>query len=65
MGGPGPPAHWKNRGEPGFLPPGSDTYEFLTPHQLVRSQYRGIVWAKEEGSWRDLEICVSPKVLGG
>ena len=47
-------------------PPGFDAYEFLkTPsHRLVRSQYCGIVWAKEEGSWRDLEICVSPKVEG-
>ena len=33
-------------------------------HRLIRSQYRGIVWAKEEGSWRDLEIYVSPKVEG-
>ena len=52
---------------PDFLP-GSNAYEFLkTPsHRLVRSQYRGIVWAKEEGSWRDLDICVSPKVeVGG
>ena len=47
-------------------PPGSDVYEFLkTPHRLVRGQYRGIVWAKEEGSWRNLEICMSPKVGGG
>ena len=24
-----------------------------------------MVWAKEEGSWRDLEICVRPKSGGG
>ena len=48
-------------------PPGPDAYELLkTPsHRLVRSQYCGIVWVKEEGSWRDLEICASPKVGGG
>ena len=28
-------------------------------------QYRGIVWVKEEGPLRDLEICVRPKVGGG
>ena len=48
------------------LPPGPDAYElFKTPHRLVRSKYCGIVWVKEEGSWRDLEICVSPRVGGG
>ena len=47
-------------------PPGPDAYELLkTPsHRLVRSQYCDIVWVKEEGSWRDLEICASPKVGG-
>ena len=46
-------------------PPGSDVYEFLkTPHRLVRGQYHGIVWAKDEESWRNLEICISPKVGG-
>ena len=61
-GGAGSPAPWG----PGPLPPwGPDTYELLkTPHRLVRSQYCGIVWVKEEGSWRDLEICASPKVEG-
>ena len=44
-----------------------DAYELIkTPsHRLVRSQYCGIVWVKEKGSWRDLEICASPKVCGG
>ena len=47
-------------------PPGPDAYELLkTPsHRLVRSQYCGIVWVKEEGSWWDLEICASPKAGG-
>ena len=46
--------------------PGPDAYELLkTPsHRLVRSQYCGIVWVKEEVSWRDLEICASPKPGG-
>ena len=48
------------------LPPGPDAYELLkTPHRLVRSQSCGIVWVKEEGSWRELEMCASPKVGGG
>ena len=64
MGRGGSPSPLEKQGEPGS--PGSDAYEFLkTPHRLVRSQYRGTVWAKEEGSWRDLEICVSPKVGEG
>ena len=47
-------------------PSGPDAYERLkTPHRLVRSQYCGIVWVKEEESWRDLEICATPKVGGG
>ena len=50
-------------------PPGPDAYVYellKTPsHRLVRSQYCGIVWVKEEGSWRDLEICASPKVGKG
>ena len=46
-------------------PSGPDAYERLkTPHRLVRSQYCGIVWVKEEESWRDLEICATPKVGG-
>ena len=57
--------HWGG----GWVPrlPGPDAYELLkTPsHRLVRSQYCGIVSVKEEGPWRDLEICVSPKVGGG
>ena len=55
-GGAGSPAH-----------SGPDAYELLkTPsHRLVRSQYCGIVWVKEEGSWRDFEICARPKVGGG
>ena len=54
-------------GEGGWVPPpGPDAYELLkTPHRLVRSQYCGIVWVKEEGPWRDLEICASPTVGGG
>ena len=57
--------HWGGAGFP--VPPGSDAYELLkTPsHRLVRSQYCEIVWVKKEGSWRDLEICASPKVGGG
>ena len=32
-------------------PPGPDAYKLLkTPHRLVRSQYCGIVWVKEEES---------------
>ena len=62
-GGPGPPTG--KTGESPGSSPGSDVYEFLkTPHRLVRGQYRGIVWVKEEGSWRNLEICMSPKVGG-
>ena len=51
----------------GPRPPGPDAYELLKApsHRLVRSQYCGIVWVKEEGSWRDLEICAKPKVGGG
>ena len=61
---PPPHTHWRNTGALG--PPGPNAYElFKTPHRLVRSQYCGIVWVKEEGSWRDLEICVSPRVGGG
>ena len=63
-GGPGPPTG--KTGESPGPSPCSDVYEFLkTPHRLVRGQYRGIVWVKEEGSWRNLEICMSPKVGGG
>ena len=53
----------KHLGE-GAGSPGPDAYELLKApsHRLVRSQYCGIVWVKEEGSWRDLEICASPKV---
>ena len=63
------PTHWRNIGGRGGWVPralGPDAYEFLkTPsHRLGRSQYCGIVWVKEEGSWRDLEICASPKVWG-
>ena len=66
--GPPPPPHHTHTGETrggaGF-PPGSDGYELSkTPHRLVRSQYCGIVWVQEEGSWRHLEICASPKVGG-
>ena len=67
-GGFSPPLEKQGRtGSPRSPLPDSDAYEFLkTPsHRLVRGQYRGIVWAKEEGSWRDLETCVSPKVGGG
>ena len=48
---------WEKQGA-GVDPPGSDAYRFLkTPHRPVRSHYdREIVWAKEDGSWRDLEI---------
>ena len=64
-----PPPHThtgETRGGLGPLSPrGPDAYELLkTPHRLVRSQYCGIVCVKEEGSWRDLEICASPKVGG-
>ena len=66
-GPPPPPTHTgetRDRRVP-HLSPGPDAYELLkTPNRLVRSQYCGIVWVKEEGSWRDLEICVSPKVGG-
>ena len=64
-----PPTHTlEKRWGAGFpAPPGPNAYELLkTPsHRLIRSQYCGIVWVKEEGSWRDLEICASPKVGGG
>ena len=62
-----PHTHWINTGGGGWVPrpSGPDAYERLkTPHRLVRSQYCGIVWVKEEESWRDLEICVTPKVGG-
>ena len=60
------PPHTLEKHGGGAGSPGPDAYELLkTPHRLVRSQYCGIVWVKEEGSWRDLEICVSPKVGGG
>ena len=57
----------EKHGGGGWGPRGPDAYELLkTPsYRLVRSQYCGIVWVKEEGSWRDLEICASPKVGGG
>ena len=58
MGGGWVPPHWENRGEPGSPPRFRRTDWF-------RSQYRAIVWAKEEGSWRDLDIYVSSKVAGG
>ena len=65
-----PPKHTHCRNTGGvWVPcprPGPDAYELLkTPyHRLVRSPYCGIVLVKEEGSWRDLEICASPKVEG-
>ena len=65
---PPPHTHWRNTGAGAGSPasPGPDAYELIkTPHRLVRSQYCGIVWVKEEGPWRDLEICASPKVWGG
>ena len=71
-GPPPPPAHTHTEetlgGGGGWVPrpSGPDAYERLkTPHRLVRSQYCGIVWVKEEESWRDLEICATPKVGGG
>ena len=61
-----PPPPLEKQGEAWVPPPGSDVYECLkTPHRLVRGQYRGSMWAKEEGSWWNLEICMSPKVGGG
>ena len=67
--GPSPPhTHTGETLGGGWVPraPGPDTYEIIkTPsHRLVRSQYCGTVWVKEEGSWWDLEICASPKVGG-
>ena len=58
--------HWKNRGIWAPQPLGLQRlWISQTPsHRLVRSQYRGIVCAKEEESWQDLEICVSWKVGG-
>ena len=65
---PPPPPHTLKKHWGGWVPrpSGHDAYERLkTPHRLVRSQYCGIVWVKEEESWRDLEICATPKVGGG
>ena len=58
--------HWGGLGPRPPPPTGPDAYELLkTPcHRLVWGQNCGIVWVKEEGSWRDLEICASPKVGG-
>ena len=61
----------ETRGELGPLPPPPPrvpTPMNFSKHLtdcMVRSQYCGFVWVKEEGSWRDLEICASPKVGGG
>ena len=63
MGGGTHPPHWRNTEGAGFPAPTPcfDAYGFLKTlsHRLVRSQYCGIVWAKEEGFWGDLEICVA------
>ena len=63
--GPGPPPLEKQGGPESPSSPGSDVYEFLTPHRLVRSQYRGIVWAKEEGSRQESSDMREPKSVGG
>ena len=65
--GPPLPTRWRNTGGGLGSPPSPNAYElFKTPsHILVRSQYCGIVWMKEERCWRELEMCASPKVGAG
>ena len=60
-GWPFPPPHWRNTGGWAAPVPTPMNFTKYLTDSLGVDQYRGIVWVKEEGSWRDLEMCVSPK----